>query len=71
MREGIRGGGGAGGGALGYPPEHLFQEVAYLAYYFHWSHAQIMGMNHIERLVWVDQVARINTRLNEPDDDDR
>jgi len=44
--------------------------VAYLAYYFHWSHAQIMGMNHIERLVWVDQVARINTRLNEPDDDD-
>lgn len=65
MREDFRGGGGVDGGALGYPQEQLFQEVAYLAYYFHWPYAQIMDMNHFERLVWVDQVARINKRLNE------
>ena len=70
MREDLRGGGGADGGALGYPPEQLFQEVAYLAYYFHWPYTQIMDMNHLERLVWVDQVARINKRLNETDGDD-
>ena len=70
MREDLRGGGRAGGGALGYRPEQLFQEVAYLAYYFHWSHMQIMDMNHQERLVWVDQVARINKRLNEVADGD-
>lgn len=39
--------------------------MAYLAYYFHWPHAQIMDMNHLERRIWVDQVARINQRLNE------
>lgn len=44
--------------------------MAYLAYYFHWPHAQIMDMNHLERLVWVDQVARINKRLNENAEDD-
>jgi len=70
MSEDLRGGGRTGGGALGYPPEQLFQEVAYLAYYFHWPHTQIMDMNHQERLVWVDQVARINKRLNEAADGD-
>jgi hypothetical protein len=29
-----------------------------------------MDMNHQERLVWVDQVARINKRLNEAADGD-
>lgn len=29
-----------------------------------------MDMNHQERLVWVDQVARINQRLNDAADGD-
>jgi hypothetical protein len=70
MQQDLRGGGGADGGALGYPPEQLFQEVAYLAYYFHWSHSEIMDMNHIERLRWVNELARINRTLNEPSDGD-
>ena len=44
--------------------------MAYLAYYLHWPHGQIMDMNHLERRVWVDQVASINQRLNESADDD-
>lgn len=28
-----------------------------------------MDMNHLERRIWVDQVARINQRLNESADD--
>ena len=70
MQQDLRGGGGADGGALGYPPEQLFQEVAYLAYYFHWPHSEIMDMNHIERLRWVNELARINRTLNEPSDGD-
>jgi len=70
MQQDLRGGGGADGGALGYPPEQLFQEVAYLAYYFHWPHSEIMDMNHIERLRWVNELARINRTLNEPSDAD-
>jgi hypothetical protein len=42
--------------------------VAYLAYYFHWPYSQIMNMNHMERRVWVAQVARINEKLNEEDE---
>jgi hypothetical protein len=40
------------------------EEVAYVAYYFHWNYEQIMQMEHRERQEWVAQVAHINERLN-------
>jgi hypothetical protein len=48
-----------------YPSQQLFEEVAYIAYHLHWSHEQIMQMDHRERRQWVQEVARINERLNE------
>jgi hypothetical protein len=42
----------------------LREEVAYLAYHFHWSHDALMQMEHRERRDWVEQVANINRRLN-------
>lgn len=50
-----------------YPLDRLMQEVAYLAYYFHWPYDQIMNMDHVERQRWVRELARINQRLNEND----
>lgn len=50
---------------MGYPSERLFEEVAYLAYYFHWPYHEVMGMEHRERQRWVAEAARINERLNE------
>ncbi len=47
-----------------YPSEQLLEEVAYLAYHFHWSHDQIMTMEHRDRQQWVAQVAQINQKLN-------
>ncbi|WP_372726743.1 DUF6760 family protein [Nostoc sp. TCL26-01] len=41
------------------------EEVAYLAYHFHWSYEQIMTMEHQERQQWVTQVAQINQRLSD------
>ena len=50
---------------MGYPSNRLFEEVAYLAYHFHWPHEQIIALEHRERQRWVTEVARINQRLNE------
>lgn len=49
----------------GYPSDRLFEEVAYLAYHFHWPYDQVMGMEHHERQQWVREVAKINQRLND------
>jgi hypothetical protein len=46
----------------------LHEEVAYLAYYLHWPHHEIVNLEHAERRLWVDQVAAINRRLNADND---
>jgi hypothetical protein len=43
----------------------LFEEVAYIAYHFHWPYAQIMNLEHLERQRWVEEIAKINKRLND------
>ncbi len=50
---------------MGYPLQRLFEEVAHIAYHFHWPHHEIMALDHRERLRWVAEVSRINTQLNE------
>ena len=49
---------------IGYPSGRLFEEVAYLAYHFHWPYDQIMRLEHRERQQWVAEIVRINERLN-------
>jgi hypothetical protein len=49
----------------GYPSDMLYEEVAFIAYYLHWPHAQIMGLDHRERRKWVAEVSKINQRLND------
>jgi hypothetical protein len=50
---------------IGYPSDRLFEEVAYLAYHFHWPYEQIVGLDHRERQRWVAEIAKINQRLND------
>ena len=54
-----------GGGGLGYPLERLYEEVAYIAYHFHWSSEAILEMDHSSRQTWVEEIAKINERLNQ------
>lgn len=61
----IRDRGGAPGGVASYPLDRLREEVAYLAYHLHWSYEEVIHMEHTERQEWVEEVARINTRLNQ------
>jgi hypothetical protein len=49
----------------GHPSDALFEEVAYIAYHFHWPYEEIMRLEHPERRRWVGEIARINERLNE------
>ncbi len=51
------------GGIAGYPLERLNEEVAYLAYHFHWPQETLMELEHRDRRLWVTQVADINRRL--------
>lgn len=49
----------------GYPLDRLYEEVAYVAYHFHWPAETVLEMEHGERRKWVEQIAAINNRLNE------
>lgn len=49
----------------GYPLERLYEEVAYVAYHFHWPLQEIMALEHAERRRWVEEIGRINRRLSE------
>jgi hypothetical protein len=48
----------------GYPIDRLHEEVAFLAYHFHWNYETVMNMEHRERLAWCEEVSKINKKLN-------
>jgi hypothetical protein len=40
------------------------EEMAYLAYHLHWSHEELMLLDHRSRRGWVEQVSALNERLS-------
>ena len=44
--------------------DRLYEEVAYVAYHFHWSQEEILDLEHPERHRYVSEIARINTRIS-------
>ena len=65
MQSQLRGGYQQPGGIVGYPLGLLYEEVAYIAYFFHWPLKDILELPHDERRQWVDQIAEINRKLSE------
>ena len=47
-----------------YAPDRLYEEVAYVAYHFHWSLDEILEMEHPLRQRFVEEIGRINRRLS-------
>jgi hypothetical protein len=47
-----------------YAADRIYEEVAYVAYHFHWPLDDILDMEHTQRLRFVDEIAAINTRLS-------
>ena len=47
-----------------YATDRLYEEVAYLAYYLHWSYDEILDLEHPVRQRFVEEVGRIHARIN-------
>ncbi|WP_448612538.1 DUF6760 family protein [Modestobacter sp. URMC 112] len=51
------------GGIATYATDRMHEEIAYVAYHFHWSLDDLLDLEHPERRRWADEIARINTRM--------
>ncbi len=48
------------GGVISYPSSQLYEEVAFIAYHFHWSQDDIFNLEHKTRQRWVTEINKIN-----------
>ena len=48
-----------------YAADRLYEEVAYVAYHFHWSLDALLDLEHADRQRYAAEIARINTRMSE------
>lgn len=53
------------GGINGYPLDRLYEEVAFIGYYLHWPHDQVIQMPHSERRKWCEEISKVNRKLTE------
>ncbi|MFN6566999.1 DUF6760 family protein [Dendronalium sp. ChiSLP03b] len=44
---------------VGYPSDTLNEEVACIAFHFHWSLEDILNLEHPDRQRWVGEIAKI------------
>ncbi|WP_344233231.1 DUF6760 family protein [Kribbella hippodromi] len=49
-----------------YPPNRLWEEVVYVAYYLHWSHHEILDLEHGTRTQVIKAIGQINRQLSDP-----
>jgi hypothetical protein len=70
VRSQLRRGSGRIGGVLGYPLQALYEEVAFVAYHFHWPAEAILDLEHEDRRRWVREISAINQRRNAGGSDD-
>ncbi len=48
-----------------YAADRLWEEVAYVAYYFHWDMDSILDLEHPVRQRFVGEIGKINRRISE------
>ena len=48
-----------------YATDRLFEEVAYVAYHFHWSLEELLDLEHPVRRRFVAEIDQLNRRLEE------
>jgi hypothetical protein len=46
-----------------YAADRLWEEVAYLAYYLHWSLDEILSLPHPVRVLMIGEVGKIHNQL--------
>lgn len=65
VRARVCSGGKRSGGVTGYPLKALYEEVAFVAYHFHWAPDAILNLEHAERRRWVEEISSINERMSQ------
>ncbi len=58
-------GGWPAGGIVGYPLDSLYEEVAFIAYHFHWRLDDILNLEHADRQRFVEHISAINRQMNQ------
>ncbi len=48
-----------------YASDRIHEEVAYVAFHFHWALDDILDLEHAQRRRYVEEIAQINVRLSE------
>ena len=48
-----------------YPADKIYEEIAFIGYYMHWSNEEIMSFSHRDRLRWCKEISEINSKLNQ------
>ncbi|WP_328803900.1 DUF6760 family protein [Paenibacillus glycinis] len=48
--------------------DKLYEEIAFIAYYFHWPHSEIMHLEHRERIRFCEEISTIHRKLNQTPD---
>jgi len=48
-----------------YAADRLYEELAYVAYHFHWSLNDLLDLEHGTRQRFVQEIGKINTRLSQ------
>jgi hypothetical protein len=47
-----------------YPLAQLYEEMAFIAFHFHWSSVELMSLEHNERRRWCREISAINRKLD-------
>ena len=48
---------------MAYPLDRVREEMAFIAYHFHWNLGEIETLPHTERVEWVGQISKINKKI--------
>ncbi|MFR4218258.1 MAG: DUF6760 family protein [[Clostridium] innocuum] len=47
-----------------YSRDTLYEQISFLAYYFHWSYDELLNLPHKERNRFCEEAGKINRRAN-------
>lgn len=47
-----------------YPVDEMYEEMAFISYYFHWSFQEVMELEHHLRRRWCREISEINRKLS-------
>ena len=47
-----------------YASDQLYEELAYVAYHFHWPLHELLDLEHQDRLRYIAAIDRINARMS-------